>query len=252
MADQDDQDLGRPPYVSFYASDWKGGTATLPALAEWCYLQLCLDIWDKGEPVKKSRLQMLFVRAGSEWESQVELLIDEGKVRRLRNGNLVVDRALAEYQKASKKRTSRIKAAKIGAEKRWENKENDAGRIENHADGIANQNQNQSQSQRDTIVSPPHSPPSDEDDQHQADFLFSIPDEVWEKFERYRKEIKKPLNGTTRSRSRKTLEKIWNEHGHEPGAVIEQTIDQVWVGLFPLKADRSGPKQSGWRMDDER
>lgn len=230
----------RPAYVSFYTSDWLGGCATLPPLAEWVYLQISLYCWDKGEPVPEASLPMIFVRL-IDYQPHLDLLIMAGKVHKTQNGGIFVKRALAEYRKSESALLKKKRAGKAGAKKRWENSEKDSS-----ANGSANENecdtngnQNQNQNQIDPKGSPPIIPQSD-----QSDFLSIIPEDAWEKFEKHRAEIGKPLTKVGRNRARILLERLYREHGMDPAAVIQQTIDHAWVGLHPLKGGADG--KSGW------
>jgi hypothetical protein len=59
--------------------------------------------------------------------------------------------------------------------------------------------------------------------------------ELWEKWKKYRKEIKKPVTATSSQQQIKKLKKIPPTEAIE---MIEQSIENGWVGLFPLKRDR--------------
>lgn len=230
----------RPAYVNFYTSDWLGGCATLPPLAEWAYLQISLYCMDKGEAVPPARLPMIFVRL-PDYEAQVELLIEAGKVHKTQGGGLFVKRALAEYRKSENALLKKKRAGKAGAKKRWENSEQDSSAngnaTKNRCDTISNQNQEPEPD--DAKASPPIIPQNE-----QGDFLSIIPDDAWEKFEQHRAEIGKPLTKVARKRAKLLLDRLHREHGMDPAAVIQQTLDHVWVGLHPLKGGAGG--KSGW------
>ena len=229
-------------------------------MAEWAYLQICLEIWDTGKAVEKRRLSRLLIRAGDGYQELIDELIDEGKITRDRQGRILNVRAAAEHRRAVNLHEKRKKSAQNAAEKRWnsnsekpqENKGNDAPRnaprnARGNAPRNANQNQNQNQREDSNESSPPLPPPKLPAEQH--DFLSPIPAEAWEKFEAHRREIGKPLTKVSRNRARKVLTNL-AEQGQDPAKVIQQTIDRAWVGLFEIKADNS-EKKSGWRFPDE-
>jgi hypothetical protein len=133
----------RHSYVELYPSDWMAGTAYMPPLAEWLYLQVCLYNWDKREPVPPAQAALRFSRSPS-WAADLEMLIDAGKVIKTAGGGLFVERAMVAANKASEE-------LMIGK-----------------------------------------------------------------------------------------LEGIYREHGHDPTAVLEQSIYHGWSGVFPLKEQDNG------------
>ena len=65
-----------------------------------------------------------------------------------------------------------------------------------------------------------------------------IPSDTWNDFATMRKSIKKPMTDAAVRILVKKLEKL-RVDGHDPRAVLEQSIASSWQGLFPLKADDS-------------
>lgn len=238
-----DPDSTRPEYVSIYPSDWIGGCSHLPPMVEWLYFQISLHNMDKGEPVPENRLPLLMVRHGGDWQADLALLLDIGKVHKTNGGGYFVKRALIEYQRAENALSKKKRAGKRGAEKRWK-----SDNLDSTANGTATENQCDTNSireekkreeVRDTNVSPPYSPP-----EHQGDFVFSVDPNLLAAFRQHRIEIEKPLTKVGEARLIKKLERIWDEHHHPPNLVLQQSIDEVWIGVFPLKEDRQG--RSGW------
>lgn len=67
---------------------------------------------------------------------------------------------------------------------------------------------------------------------------IAVPDWVpavsWKAFVQHRKDIRKPLTANAAELAIAELEKL-KAQGHEPAAVINQSIVSRWAGLFPLK-----------------
>lgn len=247
----------RPPSVFFGASDWLGGTATLPPMAEWVYLQISLYNMDKGEPVPGGRLGMILVRHGGDWQADLDLLIEIGKVAKTAGGSYFVKRALIEYERAESAIAKKRRAGKQGAEKRWKINEEDST-----ANG--NGNANAMRSQCDTNATRQDKTRADKSDPNgsqgasapepaQIDMLNRIKPDVWKDFAEHRIKLKKPMTDRSATLIRNKLTEITEQHGHDPNAILEQSIMRGWVGVFPLKDDDTGNgKRSGWRFDDER
>ena len=73
--------------------------------------------------------------------------------------------------------------------------------------------------------------------------------EDWTAFREHRTRMRKPM---TAKAARLNLDELaqLREQGHEPAAVIAQSIKRGWVGLFPIKAD--GPQQQSLAMPARR
>lgn len=61
-----------------------------------------------------------------------------------------------------------------------------------------------------------------------------VPAVSWRAFVQHRKDIRKPLTANAAELAIAELEKL-KAQGHEPAAVINQSIVSRWAGLFPLK-----------------
>lgn len=80
-------------------------------------------------------------------------------------------------------------------------------------------------------ITPPISPPQGGD-------VIKLPSWLnpkdWEDFKAHRKKIRKPMTDVAEERALKVLEELLAQ-GHDPGRVINQSIVNGWMGLFPLR-----------------
>lgn len=67
--------------------------------------------------------------------------------------------------------------------------------------------------------------------------------ELWARWESYRKRTG-PFTEDARALSLRTLGK-WHAVGHDPKTVIEQSIERGWTGLFPVRSDNDGFRNTG-------
>ena len=243
----------RPEYVSLCPSDWLGGCATLPPMAEWLYWQISLYNMDKGEPVPANRLPMILVRYGGDWQGDLDLLIDLGKVHRTASGSVFVKRSLVEYERADAAMNKKRQAGKKGAQKRWGDSSLDSSAngstngdaTKNACDTNSSRAEQSRAEQSEANASPPLPP--------QIDMLDLIKPDVWKDFAEHRIKLKKPMTERAATMMRNKLVEIAEETGHDPNSILEQSIMRGWLGVFPLKDDDKGNgKRSGWRFDDER
>jgi hypothetical protein len=255
----------RPEYVSLHPSDWLGGCSTLPPMAEWLYWQISLYCMDKGEPVPANRLPMILVRYGGDWQPDLDLLIDLGKVHRTASGAVFVKRSLIEYERADAALKKKRRAGKAGAEKRWNANGLDSTAIENDssANGDAIENRCGTNSSRAEQSREDHPLRGDAQARGPAqagaggpararedDLLFHVDEDAWATFAEHRVKLRAPLTERAATLIRNELIKIREEHGHDPTSVLRQSVMRGWKGVFPLKGDDSD-KRSGWRFDHE-
>jgi hypothetical protein len=73
-----------------------------------------------------------------------------------------------------------------------------------------------------------------------------LPAEAWEAYLAMRKEIKKPLSAYGQRLAISTLTQLWAE-GHDPRAVLEQSIFNCWRGLFPVSQNMKGGNRAEQR-----
>lgn len=243
----------RAPYVRFFPTDWKAGVAGLPISVEWTYLQICVHNWDKGAPLPEALFEIVLGR-NPDWRRDLDLLIDHlGKIDRTHGGGVFSGRALAEAKFAQDSLEKKRSGGKRGAQKRWENNGSD-GTPNGSANGIPNGNQNQNQNQTPSKDGDPPAPQGgDGDDGANGDLIFSVPRDALKAFRQHRNKIKKPMTERAETLMIGKLEKIWIEHGHDPSAVIDQSIAGGWSGVFPLKDEGNGrTDRQGSRTADNR
>lgn len=71
-----------------------------------------------------------------------------------------------------------------------------------------------------------------------------LPADTWADFIAMRKSIRKPMTPAAMRLQFKALANL-RDQGHDPRAVLEQSIAASWQGLFPLKGDgRDGAQAS--------
>lgn len=228
----------RHSYVEFYPSDWMGGTGYMPASVEWLYLQVCLYNWDKGEPLPATEAGLRFSRSAS-WVVDLDTLLLAGKIVKTEAGGLFVARAITSANKARDlwERKSRGGRTRQAAENKGETPDGSNTPASTPPKTPAsNQNQNQNQTLLDG-ESPPD-PPA-------GDLLFSVPADALRDWRAHRTKIRHPMTLKAESLIVAKLEKISREHGHDPTAVINQSIINGWRGVFPLKGDEDDGRASG-------
>ncbi len=67
-----------------------------------------------------------------------------------------------------------------------------------------------------------------------------LPQHTWQDFQQMRKSMRKPMTQAASRLIVKKLEEL-REKGDEPQRVLEQSIENSWVGVFPLKGARGTP-----------
>lgn len=223
----------RHKYVEFYSSDWIAGTAFMPPLMEWVYLQICIYNWDKADAMPMADAALRLSRH-ADWKADLERLIEAGKVHRTRGDKLFVERAMAAAKKSLNLWEKRSRGGKM-SKNSSENQDDAEQSFNTHR---SNQNLSQSLSQ----ISPKGDKSAGE---ISGDLVFSVPSEIWTDWKAHRKASGKPLTPQAERMGLKALEKLWNA-GHDPTRVIEQSIERGWSGLFELKGDyRNGNARSG-------
>lgn len=236
----------RHSYVEFYPSDWMAGTAYMPVPAEWLYLQICLYNWDKREPVPKAQAALRFSRSPT-WEADLAMLIDAGKVIRTDGEGLFVERALVAANKAydlweRKSRGGKARKA-TGNAGQSGGGDKSLGKSPPKTAG-SNHNQNQNQNQTPPDGGDPPAPQGAGDDVPAGDLIFSVPADAMKALRDHRTKLKHPMTKRAEELIVGKLEKIWAQHGHDPSAVIDQSILEGWRGVFPLK-DESNDQRRG-------
>lgn len=82
---------------------------------------------------------------------------------------------------------------------------------------------------------------------------FAVPAEAMKAFRAHRTRIRKPMTPRAEELIGMALKRIHTEHGHDPTAVVEQSILNGWAGVFPLKdEDNGGSNRNGTGAGDKR
>jgi hypothetical protein len=68
---------------------------------------------------------------------------------------------------------------------------------------------------------------------------YAAPQPEWSEYAKHRKDIGKPLTPRAVQLALGTLERLQGE-GHDPRKVINQSIENRWTGLFPVKERKNG------------
>ena len=103
-----------------YASDYKGGINLLQTAVEKAlYFEICLHIWDKGEPIHESDLWRMMREPKEEIQQAYELLLRLDKVQRDEAGYVSNARALREYHEAQARHKANTERSTKGADARW-------------------------------------------------------------------------------------------------------------------------------------
>jgi hypothetical protein len=66
---------------------------------------------------------------------------------------------------------------------------------------------------------------------------FAVPPAALKAFRAHRVKIRKPMTDRAEELLGMKLEAIQRDHGHDPAAVIDQSIINGWAGVFPLKEE---------------
>ena len=239
----------RHSYVQFYPSDWIAGLAFMPPMAEWLYLQICLYNWDKREPLPHAQARLRLSRS-SDWEADLEALIDAGKVVKTQSGGLFVERAMIEANRAFDLWERKSRGGKRGANQTntQQSSKTPDKTLGGHGGGSLGSNENENENENESIPNGIQGGAP-----VQADLIDNIDPDIWKAFVEHRIKLKAPITDRAATMLRNKLHEFTTDHGHNPNRVLEQSILRGWKGVFPLKDDDSGNgKRSGWRFDDDR
>lgn len=78
-----------------------------------------------------------------------------------------------------------------------------------------------------------------------------VPVALWLAFVEMRKKNRKGMTDTAGELIRRELEKL-KEQGHDPIAVLEQSIRNGWQDVFPVREERNGARQSNPSREQQR
>lgn len=79
---------------------------------------------------------------------------------------------------------------------------------------------------------------------------FVVPPAAMKHFRQHRVRIRKPMTERAEQLIAGKLRKIWDEHGHDPVAVLDQSIVKGWLDVFPLKEEGNGRTGQQGARDD--
>lgn len=218
----------RHSYVQLYPSDWLAGMSFMPPMLEWLYLQICLHNWDKREPLPAAEHALRFARHPA-WEADLAALLSAGKVHRTASGAVFVRRAIVEAERAyllwEKKSRGGRKSQRVQSEAEHSSK----------SDGkcvSSNENENENET----------SPNGEGARARVGDLVFSVDAATLAAFRKHRTRLKAPLTPHAEELILRRLERMWTEHGHDPTAVLNQSMERGWKGIFELKGDHDGQR----------
>jgi len=126
-----------------------------------------------------------------------------------------------------KRRQAARRAVEARWRKRFENQEDDAGRIRDES--------NEKKGAKDTTA------PEKKSGKPKKEPSFILPadisEPVWNAFVEMRNKIKRPLTDYAMGLIVKKAVKFANESNATPDAILEQSIERCWQGVFALKSD---------------
>lgn len=230
------------PAMPLWTDAYLADTTHLTTIEHGTYLLLLMVAWRSPEKTlpDDDRLLARYAKLSpSQWRKMRPVMLEFWQIQ---NGRWIQKRLIDEANAVKRQRESARKAGKASALKR-------KGR---HSTGVQRAfNGNPTPTPTPTPISPNGDTPivpHETGDETQADFLCPIPDEDWQKYLEHRKAMGKKLSPQAATGARNKLERIHAEHGHDPAKVIEQSIENGWLGLFPLKDQ--GRKGGSWELLD--
>ena len=223
--------MNKSPAFQFYPADYLADMQV--RLLSWpsrgLYIDLLCYCWREGFiPADSSAIAQL---CGCHDLAIIEpclLLFSESE----ESGKLIHKRLEKEREKQNEHRKERSAAGKKGAETRWDNKKPKKKKNDSSANGSANgsaivlpiaknSSSTSSSSSTSVLVSTKVDTPLPFDS---SDFKL-----FWSNWERYRKEIKKPLNPTTREMQLAKLDDMGESRAI---AALKHSMTNGWQGIF--------------------
>lgn len=232
MSNQD-----RHSYVQFYPSDWLGGMAYMPPMAEWLYLQICLYNWDKRAPLPAAEAKLRLSRS-PDWEHDLAALLEANKVFKTAGGGLFVERAMVEAERAYELWEKKSRGGRVSTSKRNQREAQHSRKtVGNTPPGTLPSNESESESET--------SPNGEGAGERVGNLLFSVEPSTMANFRQHRMRLKAPLTPHAESLIVRKLERFHAEHGHDPTEVLNQSMERGWKGVFELKGDDHGNGNNG-------
>lgn len=251
----------RIPYVALYAHDFMADIGHLGNTELGIYWRLLLVYYRDLRPLPSDmdKLRRLAMTFSPEEQRSLESVVADFFVPTVEpDGTRVYrhKRADIEIDKARNARQTRIDGANKTNAKRWGSL-SDRSAISGQSDGersaVANQNQNQNhkiqkpKARRVAAIAPAALP----------DWL---PVNEWKSFLDHRKALRKKMTPHAQELAIKTLEAL-RTAGQDVAAVLNQSIERGWQGLFEVSNGIAPPKQgskvavpkvdNGWMFSEQ-
>lgn len=202
------------PYFKFEPGGWENGKIQVCSFeAQGIFINVCSMYWQRlGDLSYKLAVQKICKGNATAFDS----LVDEG-VLKVDNGMICIDflnEQLAEFEDLSK---TNSKNARSG----WEKRKNNATALQSESDPNAIREEKKREDKRKEENKKPFDVP----------FLNGSL-AAWNEWEKHRIEIKKKLTPST---AKKQIQFLGGRGDPEIIAIINQSIEKGWTGLFELK-----------------
>jgi hypothetical protein len=206
--------MNKPPAFQFYAKDWRSSPTVrrMSLKEEGLFIRLCALAWDSEKPGTITMSMPQICHELRVLASTLRRFLDDFPTTwRREDGKLVQPKLHGQwlkYQEISGKRSA-----------------------------IAQQMHMQKGGSAFAFASASAIAPAKQHQQQRFALPEWVPSEVWKAYEEMRTKIRKPMTPHARDLAVKRLWTLKGE-GHDPRAVLEQSILNSWQGLFEIR--RSG------------
>lgn len=255
----DNKDIIAPEWIAFQPARWSSGTQNLNKDEEYVFFRLCLWAYEKGDAIidKSDRIMAAFCKSDIEFYVQILKQLEEWEKVELDGSRIYipsVDERLTETQSKLKKKSE---AGKRGAKARWDaDKEAKKSPSRKSKKTKQKQHDNGNRITLDATKKTDKTKKTDTQDktdkENKQEVLpmlpVCIPVREWEEFVEMRKGIKKPLTEYAAKKAVALLERLHGE-GEPIDQVLQNSIDNCWQGLFPVKQRNGGKSNSSNILD---
>jgi len=221
----------KSPAFQFYPSDFLSdeNVVLMSNQEAGCYIKLLCFCWKQGSvPNDTKKLAKL---CGEDSESMATLWENIEPCFKVNgNGRLINPRLEKERCNQDKYHERQRKAGKMGAEKRWRNKDLNSTAI---VSPMPNDSSSSSSSSSSSIKDKKITAKKDE-------FVFIFPVWMepfkfhWEQFLLHRKTIRKPISNYAKHLAIKSIERL-KDKGFSPDHVLNTCIEKGWQGIYEPK-----------------
>ncbi len=223
-------------YYRRYIGDFQADTMSLSMMEQGAYDRL-LDHYyasEKPIPLNTDRAAIICRAVTMEERAAVQMVLDTYFQKR-EDGwhNARADKEIGLSM-------VRSKAGKQGADGKWHGKPDGKG----DADAMAKRWQNGCPPT--TNHQPPEKPKTKATPE--ASLPSWVPEEPWISFVEMRVKIRAPLTDKAKTLALAELSAL-RDQGHDPRAVLEQSVMRSWRGLFPPKIQSTSEPPKNWRDD---